>query len=169
MTLCRKRAAQREPDMVRMMVVAVLVAVAAASRAPAQDEQQWGFITTAGDARLFYGVPDSHDTALSLICQPKRKRIEIVSVVLPAKAVAGQHVTIRLTNGSASREYSGRIVRHRDDTYASASTALAPALFDLLRTGTSLRLVVASASEDIPLTGLAEPLAQMDRTCLGKR
>jgi hypothetical protein len=154
---------------IRMVVVAVLVVVAAASRAPAQEKQQWGFITTAGDARLFYGIPDSHDTALSLICQPKRKRMEIVSMVLPEKAVAGRQVTIRLTNGSASRQYSGRIVRNRDDTYASASTALEPGLFDLLRTGTSLRLAVASASEDIPLKEVAGPLAKMDRACLGKR
>ena len=126
--------------MLRMLIATLLTMTAAASTASGQDGHVWGFVTTPQDARLFFGVPDSHEITLSLICEPKRSRLQIITTVLPPKAVAGRAMNVRLSNGASTLEYSGKVARERDGL---SRGDLPNEYFRLLRTGSLLAIEVA--------------------------
>jgi len=154
--------------MLRMLIATLLTITAAASTASGQDGHVWGFVTTPQDARLFFGVPDSHEITLSLICERKRSRLQIITTVLPPKAVAGRAMNVRLSNGASTLEYSGKVARERDGLYLAA-TSPDSGIFRLLRTGSLLAIEVAGTRQNVPLKGAAGPLARMEKACLGKR
>ena len=154
--------------MLRMLIATLLTMTAATSTASGQDGHVWGFVTTPQDARLFFGVPDSHEITLSLICEPKRSRLQIITTVLPPKAVAGRAMNVRLSNGASTLEYSGKVARERDGLYLAA-TSPNSGVFGLLRTGSLLAIEVAGTRQNVPLKGAAGPLARMEKACLGKR
>jgi hypothetical protein len=160
--------------MFRLAVAAFSVAFAAtiagASAAPA-DRQQWGFVADRADAILFYGVPESHDLKLNVICEPKRKRIGLVSFVLPPKPRVGAVLRISLTNDGARLGYDGKIGRDRthDISFVEARVGFDRKLFDFLATGRTLMVEAGGARETIPLAGISKPLAMMTRACLDSR
>ena len=144
-------------------VFAALLAAPAASA----DKPQWDFVKSDRDVRLFYGVPESESITLSLICQPKRKRLSIISAVLPNKVGGKRSGKITLSNGSSTLEYAGRTVPERGEGPATieASIAIDPRLFDLLETGSSLVIQSLGARESVPLDGVKPPLSQMRSVC----
>ena len=145
-------------------LIALLAAVPAVSAA---EKQSWGFVTSGDQVLLVYGVPESEAVTLSFICAPKRKRITVVTTVLPDKARAGRPVTIRLVNGATTLDYAGKTGRDsaEDGVHASAEIAIDPRLYDLLANGKSVRVEVADARETVPLKGIAGPLAKMRAAC----
>ncbi len=153
--------------LMRLSIVCSVVAVLLAAAPASADNAQWGFVKSDGDARLFYGVPESEDVTLSLICEPQRKRITIVSAVLPPKAGPKRSGKIRLSNGSSSLEYAGKTVRDRryGVSYFTALIAVDARLLDLLETGTSLLIESLGARESVPLDGVREPLGRMRQAC----
>lgn len=158
--------------MFRISAAAVFAITAGVSLVSAENAHEWGFIDTKQDVRLFFGVPDSHEITLSLICEPRRKQLRIISTVLPPRATVGRAVTAKLSNGSASRDYRGAIkAEGRPDriVFFEATTTPGDGLFDLLKAGSSLTIEVTSARESIPLQGVAAPLAQMEKACPGSR
>jgi hypothetical protein len=94
--------------------LAALIAVSAAAAASGNGAHVWGFVRSPPEVRLFFGVPDSHEVTLALICVPKNNRLEIVSTVLPENPVVGRPVDITLGNGSAVLTFPGRIARERE-------------------------------------------------------
>src|SRR5262250_968955 len=99
-------------------LIALLAAVPAVSAA---EKQSWGFVTSGDQVLLVYGVPESEAVTLSFICAPKRKRITIVTTVLPDKARAGRAVTIRLVNGATTLDYAGKTGRDSAEDGVHAS------------------------------------------------
>ncbi len=158
--------------MLRFAVCLVSLTIAASVSglyaAPA-DKQKWDFVGGT-DARLFYGVPESDVVTLSIICEPKRKRINVVSFVLPPKARPGAVLKIKLSNGGARLEYDGKVGRDRahEISYVEARAGFDRKLFDFLNAGSALTVEVGGARESIPLAGIARPLGTMRRACLGR-
>jgi hypothetical protein len=151
----------------RISILWGVLAMVLATPALSADKEQWGFLKSDSDARLFYGVPESESITLSLICEPKRKRMFIVSAVLPHNVRAKRSGKIKLSNGSASLEYPGKTEPERGEGPATivARVAIDPRLFDLLDKGTSLVIESLDARESVPLDGVKEPLGQMRGVC----
>jgi hypothetical protein len=148
------------------MLLGMLVALLATA-ASAAEKQSWGFVTSGDEVLLVYGVPESEAVTLSFICAPKRKRITVVTTVLPDNAQAGRAVTIRLVNGATTLDYPGKTGRDsaEDGVHASAEIAIDPRLYDLLAKGKSVRVEVAGARDTVPLAGVQRPLARMRAAC----
>jgi hypothetical protein len=148
----------------------LLLGLAMSVPALAADQQQWDFFGDSVDARLFYGVPESDVVTLNIICQPKRKRIDFASFVLPPKPRLGTTLKTKLINGAANLEYEGKVGRDRTHgaTYIETRLRFDAGLFDFLGTGTELTVEVGPKRESIPLKGVLEPLAMMKRACLGR-
>src|SRR5437879_5740410 len=113
------------PD-VRMLRIAIgLLSLAVATPALADE---WGFVRAdSSDVRLFYGVPDSHDVTLSIICNPRIKDIRLVSAILPRNARTGTNLRTKLSNGRSSLDFSGRVVRDRGPDATTLFEARIPA------------------------------------------
>jgi hypothetical protein len=152
--------------MPRLLATAIAL-LAAFVPAAAVEKEQWGFVTSGSEVLLVYGVPESEAVTLSIICEPKRKRWTVVATVLPARTGVGRPAAIRLTNGSSTLEFSGKTARDSGDSavHVAAAGAIDPRLFDLLATGTSLRIDVLSAREIVTLAGIKKPLARMRQAC----
>ena len=144
-------------------VFAVLLAAAPASA----DKQRWGFVRSDRAAVLFFGVPESEEGTLYLVCEPSRKSIAIITRVMPRSTRHGRPGKIKLSNGSSSLEFAGKTVQANEDAgvHFEASTAIDPRLFELLETGTSLRIESLGARESVPLRGVKGPLGQMRKAC----
>jgi hypothetical protein len=155
----------------RVLFGSVFALTAFVSSGHAQvDDRIWGFVASRNDVRLFYGLEDSDQVTLNLICDPKRKRMQIVSTVLPPKPVAGRSVTTELRGDAGSFEFTGKIVANRDSgSYISAPMAIDSRPFNLLKAGLSLTVEVQGARQVVPLKDVKEPLTKMERACLGKR
>lgn len=148
------------------MLCALLAMLLAASPASAE-KQSWDFVTSGSEALLVYGVPESEAITLSFICEPKKNQIDIVTTVLPSKVKVGQAGAVKLSNGSSSLEFKGKVGRDNEESgeHFSALTAIDPRLFDLLEKGTSLRIEAMGARDSVPLTRIKKPLAQMRKAC----
>jgi hypothetical protein len=151
----------------RSMLPFVLALLLSAAPAVSAEKQSWGFVRSGSEALLVYGVPESEAITLSFICEPKKKQIDVVTTVLPAKSKLGQAATIKLTNSSAGLDFKGKVGRDNADSgkHVSAMTAIDVRLFDLLENGTSVRIDVLSAHDSVPLKGIKAPLAQMRKAC----
>lgn len=145
----------------------VLALLLSAAPAASAETQSWGFVRSGSEALLVYGVPESEAVTLSFICEPKKKQIDVVTTVLPAKSKLGRQATIKLTNGSASLAFNGKVGRDNADSgeHVSAITAIDARLFDLLENGTSVRIDALGAHDSVPLKGIKGPLAQMRKAC----
>lgn len=151
-----------------LLILTIVVCAHGLSAAPA-DKQQWGFVSSDDDVRLFYGVPESDVVTLSIICEPKRKRMDFVSFVLPPKARQGAGLKINLINGGARLAYDGKVGRDRthEVSYVEVRLGFDRTLMDFLNTGSTLTVEVAGTRRNIPLARIAEPLGTMRRACLG--
>ena len=85
----------------RHLVFGALLTVLLATPASAGKEQ-WSFVKSGSEALLVYGVPESDTITLSLICEPKRKSIDIITTVLPGNVKGERPGRIRLTSAAAS-------------------------------------------------------------------
>jgi hypothetical protein len=151
----------------RISILCAVFAMMSAAAPASADKEQWGFVKSDREALLFFGVPESEAVTLSFICEPKRKRIALITKVLPPNTSRGRPGKIRLSNGSSSLEYAGKTARGNDDAgvYFEASVAIEPRLFDLLERGTALLIECLGARENVPLDGITEPLSQMRKAC----
>lgn len=156
----------------RRTTLACLIVVTTIGPAGAQDDQRWGFVRAgANDVRLFYGLPESDVVTFSIICNPKRTNLRIVDLALPRSARAGQTLRITLTAGSSTAAYDGKVVRDRihGGIYVEATMRADTRIFDLLNLAPSLTVAIGATRDTISLKNIAEPLAKMERACVGKR
>jgi hypothetical protein len=158
--------AMEQASMRIAMLLTVLALLLTAAPASA-DKQQWGFVISDRAVLLVYGVLESDSITLSFICEPKRKMVDIVTTVLPPKVKLGQAGKVRLSNGSSSLEFAGKVGRDNEESgeHFSAPTAVDPRLFDLLEKGTSIRIDALGAHDSVPLRRIKGPLAQMRNAC----
>ena len=148
------------------LMTLVLASLTRASPARAAEKQVWGFVESGSEALLVYGVPESDVVTLSFICDTGKKRVEVVSTVLPAKPRTGQAVKTTLRNGDATAAYDGKIGHSESGGfYVEASVAAEPKVVDVLRTGTALTISIPGREKRVPLRGVTEPLARFEAAC----
>jgi hypothetical protein len=133
--------------------------------------EQWDFVRSDSDMTLFYGIPESDDLTVSIVCDPARKQIDLINLVLPPKPRLATTLKVKLSNGSGTREYSGKVGRDRNGGpfFSESRLGFDGDLFDFLKTGSRLTVEVPGKRTAIPLAGLSKPLALMRQACLGGR
>jgi len=154
------------------LAISVLI-LALAAPAQGKDKQVWAFFKSDKETLLFYGIPESEAVTIIFRCEAKRegKRIEIVSIVLPAKPRKGQSARTTLSNGAATAAYNGKFgySSSSEGFYFEASAAAEPKVVDILKSGTSLTISIPGKHERVPLRGVAAPLAKFETACFGRR
>lgn len=155
----------------RLTLAASALMLALATPALGADKESWDFYKSADMAQFGYGVPESDIITITFRCTFKKKPIEIVTTVLPAKPKKGQALKTTLTNGAVTASYDGRVGHHSAHGYHFAATAPAePKLLDVLKSGTTLTISVPGGNPvRVPLKGVAKPMAQFEAACLGNR
>jgi hypothetical protein len=136
------------------------------------DRYSWGFIKAGkSEARLFYGVPESDVVTLVFICDAGSRRVEIVTTVLPRKSRKGQPVRTTLSNGTVTAAYDGKVGTNAsgDEFHFEVSTAAEPNVVNILKSGTSLTIIIPGKQERVPLKGVAKPLARFETACFRRR
>jgi hypothetical protein len=151
--------------------LSVLLALALAMPAFAQDGRVWNFDDNPEAPALGFGPPDSDDAVIAFSCEPSAKRMSIVETVASTKINPGAMVPLKLTAGTASVQLTGNAIANETDGTVSIEVAGAPnpRVFALLKAGPSLTIEVPGATETIPLTGAAPHVAAFERLCFGRR
>jgi hypothetical protein len=154
----------------RTLAVSTLI-LALAAPAQSADKESWDFYKSADMAQFGYGVPESDLITITFRCTFKKKPIELVTTVLPAKPRKGQTLKTTLTNGAVTATYDGKTGHHSDHGYHFVADIPAePKLLDVLKSGTTLTISVPGGKPvRVPLKGVAKPLAQFESACLNKR
>lgn len=145
-----------------------LTATLAAS-AQAAEKRSWDFVKAGETIQFAYGVPESHAVTIIFRCEAARKRVEIVSTVVPSNAKKGQAAKTTLSNGSTTVAYDGALGRDAEDNgfYFRASVLAEPNVFAVLKSGKSLTIKTSGRQKRVPLRGVAKPLAQFETACFG--
>ena len=151
----------------RVMRTAPMLMLALAAPAAAANKESWGFVTSGSEALLVYGVPESDIVTLSFICDTRKRRIEIVSTVLPDKPTKGQRLTTTLRNGRASVTHDGRIGQSPagEEFHFAVTVAAEPKAVAILKSGAALTIGIPRHQRHVPLRGVAKPLAQFEKAC----
>jgi len=149
----------------------ILLALALAPPAFAQDSRVWNFDDNPEAPALGFGAPDSDDSVIAFSCEPKAKEMTIVGSVASAKLNPGAGVPLKLTAGAASLALTGNAIASETDgtVNVEVSGAPNPRVFALLKAGPSLTIEVPGATETIPLSGAAPHVAAFEKLCLGRR
>jgi opacity protein-like surface antigen len=100
----------------RTLAVSTLM-LALAAPAQSADKESWDFYKSADEAQFGYGVPESDLITITFRCTFKKKPIELVTTVLPAKPRKGQTLKTTLTNGAVTATYDGKTGHHSDHGY----------------------------------------------------
>jgi hypothetical protein len=143
-----------------------------AASAQAANKYSWGFIKTGeSEASLIYGVSESDIVTLVFACDTKKKRIEIVTTVLPPKPRKGQALRTTLRNGAVTAVYDGKVgySPSSEGFHFEASAAAEPKVMDIVKSGSSLVIGIPGIQERVPLKGVATPLAQFETACFRRR
>ena len=149
----------------------ILLALALAVPAFAQDGRVWNFDDNPEAPALGFGAPDSDDLVIGLSCEPSAKQMTIVASVGSTRLVPGPSVSLKLSAGTTSLSLIGNAIANETDGTVSIEVTGAPnpRLFSLLRAGPSLTIEVPGATETIPLGGAAPHVALLEKLCLGRR
>ena len=155
---------------VTLAVSALMLALTGS--AEASNKFSWGFIKIdESEVQLSYGLPESDIVPLAYICHTKKKRVEIVTSVLPAKRKKGQPLRTTFRNGAMTAVYDGKVdySKASDEYHFEVSTAADPKVVDILKSGVSLTISIPGYNERVPLKGVAKPLAQFEAACFRRR
>jgi hypothetical protein len=132
----------------------------------------WGFLKTGeSEASLVYGVSESDIVTLVFACDTKKKRIEIVTTVLPPKRRKGQALRTTLRSGAVTAAYDGKVGQSpsSEEFHFEASAAAEPKVMDILKSGSSLVIGIPGRQVSVPLMGVTKPLAQFETACFRRR
>jgi len=151
--------------------ILVLLTLALAAPAFAQDSRVWNFDDNPEAPALGFGNPDSDDTVIVFSCEPKAKEMTIVGSVASTKLNPGPGVPLKLTAGATSLTLTGNAIASETDGTVNVeiSGPPNPRVFALLKAGPSLTIEVPGATETVPLSGAAPHVAAFERLCLGRR
>jgi hypothetical protein len=149
----------------------IVVALALAAPALAQESRVWNFDDNPEAPALGFGAPDSDDTVIAFSCEPRAKQMTIVGSVGSTKLNPGAGVPLKLSAGTASVALTGNGIANETDGTVNVEVTGAPnpRVFALLKAGPSLTIEVPGATETVPLAGAAPNVAAFERMCLGKR
>jgi hypothetical protein len=149
----------------------VILALAVAPPATAQDTRIWNFDDNPEAPALEFGSPDSDETLIAFSCDPAAKRMSIVGSIAATKVNPGSSVIMKLSAGSASVDLTGDAIANETDGAVSieASGPPNPRVFALLKAGPALTIEIPGAKETVPLAGAAPHVATFERLCLARR
>jgi len=151
--------------------IIILVALALAAPASAQDSRVWNFDDNPEAPALGFGAPDSDDTVIAFSCEPSARQMTIAGSVGSTKLNPGAGVPLKLSAGTTSLALTGNAIANETDGTVSIEVTGAPnpRVFALLKAGPSLTIEVPGAAETIPLGGAAPHAAAFERLCLGRK
>jgi hypothetical protein len=144
-----------------MRFLATLLLMSACACPASANKSVWGFIQTKGDARLYYGLPESDAVTISIVCESHA--LSVISTVLPRTATLGKSTIVTVANGSNVEKHTSTVRGTNEDglfTEFKSSTIL-----QALQSGTSISISVPGKSEIVPLRGVARPLAKFRSAC----
>jgi len=156
----------------RIKPAAFTLILALAVPAQGEEKESWDYVEDGrGSMQIVYGIPESEAVTIAFWCEPKRKRIEIVTTVLPSRPRKGQPLKTTLSNGTVTAAYDGKIGQDagHETFHFAATTPADPKVLDVVRSGTSLTIGIPGKRERVPLRGIAKPLARYETACFGKR
>src|SRR5437588_2499499 len=90
--------------------LSILVALALAAPAFAQDGRVWNFDDNPEAPALGFGAPDLDDALIALSCEPSAKQMTIVASVGSTRLVPGPSVSLKLSAGTTSLELIGNAI-----------------------------------------------------------
>ena len=93
----------------------LVVALALAAPAAAQDSRVWNFDDNPEAPALEFGAPESDDAVIAFSCEPSVKRMSIVGSVGSTKLNPGASVTLRLSAGATSLDLTGATIANETD------------------------------------------------------
>jgi hypothetical protein len=149
----------------------ILIALALAAPAFAQDSRVWNFDDNPEAPSLGFGAPDSDDVVIGFACEPSTKQMTIVESVASTKLNPGAGVPLKLSAGAATLALTGNALANETDGTVSIEVtgAVNSRVFALLKAGPSLTIEVPGATETIPLAGATPHVAAFEKMCLGRR
>ena len=149
----------------------LVVALALAAPAAAQDSRVWNFDDNPEAPALEFGAPDSDDAVIAFSCEPSEKRMSIAGSVGSTMLTPGASVTLKLSAGTTSLDLTGAAIANETDGTVNVEVTSAPdrRVFALLRAGPSLTIEVPGAKETIPLPGAAPHAATFEKLCFGRK
>ena len=156
----------------RVTLAASVLTLALTTSAEALNKFSWGFIKfSESEVSLSYGVPESDIVTLTYICNTKKKRVEIVTSVLPANRKNGQPLRTTFRNGAVTAAYDGKVgySKTTEEYHFEVSAVAETKVLDVLKSGASLTIGIPGHNERVPLKGVAKPLAQFEAACFRKR
>src|SRR5437899_1138173 len=132
--------------------ILLLVALALAAPAFAQDSRVWNFDDNPEAPALGFGAPDSDDTVIAFSCEPRAREMTIVESVASTKLNPGASVPLKLIAGTTSLDLTGNAIASETDGTVNIEVTGAsnPRVFALLKAGPSLTIEVPGATETIP-------------------
>jgi hypothetical protein len=148
------------------LALASALTLALAAQAAADDKQVWEVTKAGKEVILFFGIPESHAVTILFNCT-RGEPVSIVTVVTPPRVKTGQAAKISLSNGALTAIHDGKIGRDNEGYHVEARVRAEPKILDVLRTGAALTIGVANRKERVPLRGVARPLAEFEKACLG--
>lgn len=153
----------------RVTLFAFAAMTALIASAQAANKEVWSFTRSNDEVQVAYGVPESDSVTIVFRCDTKAKRIEIVTTVLPRKPKNGQMLRTTLANGGRAVAYDGKVGRSAEDYHFVAPAAAEPQAVAILKPGALLTIGIPGRQMQVPLRGVAKPLAEFEAACFGKR
>jgi hypothetical protein len=153
------------------VLIVVLLAMAGLGPAAAQGPRTWLFDDSSDLVTLQYGTPESDDVVIAMSCEANTRTIRINEFASSSSLTPGRTAKLKLTNGSASLEYSGQALANEMDGGVNLEVVV-PAdakLFALLKGGPSLTIDVAGTQGTVPMKAAAPYIPALEKACLSKR
>ena len=152
----------------RVTLAALTTMLALAAPAQGANKQSWNFVKSGTDeAQLAYGVPESDSITIVFRCFMKTKRIEIITSVLPRKPKKGQALRTTLSNGARAVAHDGKIGKSTEEMHFETSVPAEPKAVAILKPAVLLTIGIKGKQVQVPLRGVAKPLAEFEAACFG--
>ena len=131
-----------------------LAVLALASLGAQAQEREWSFETSADEAFLIFGVPESEDVGISLWCKSGSGEIRIF-VPDAGPLPSGKTAKLQIVVAEKTFDYDAEPMRNEESGSMSAEVTTRPAdpLYTALRDGDHFTIKIDSEEIAFPLTG----------------
>jgi hypothetical protein len=140
------------------------------SPALAQDQKLiWFTMPADNKMQLIFGVPESDNTIMAVICMKGSDTIAVHSLIGSRGLKAGDAASIMLSNSRIKKIFSGKA--YSDEEGATANVEATGKLDDfeeVIKVGRPFVIEVKGAKYGLATTGAQKPLATLVSACKGK-
>lgn len=144
-------------------------ALFAASPAFAQKQKLiWFTMPTDNKMQLIFGVPETDNTIMAIICTKGSDTIEVHSLIGSRGLKAGDAANITLSNSRIKKVFGGKA--YSDEEGATANVEAAGKLADfeaVIKVGRPFVIEVKGARYGLSTDGVHKPLATLAAACKG--